>query len=90
MKDDTVATIIIDVVLIIGIIAVIIFAVKCNNDQDKSLWNDGYCECGGHWKYEQAVGHRYSTSYIYRCDKCGNLIEIHDYEHEVTTNETDN
>ena len=40
MKDDTVATIIIDVVLIIGIIAVIIFAVKCNNDQDKSLWND--------------------------------------------------
>lgn len=38
---------------------------------DESKWNNGYCQCGGRWEYEQAVGHRHSTSYIYICDKCG-------------------
>ena len=43
---------------------------------DSKVWNNGYCTCGGKWEYEQAVGHRGSTSYIYVCDKCGNRIEI--------------
>ena len=40
-------------------------------------YNDGVCpRCGGNFVYQQAVGHRYSTNYIYKCDKCGNTIEI--------------
>ena len=46
--------------------------------EDK-LWNDGHCNvCGGAWVYEQAVGHRTSTSYIYVCRKCGKRIELYE------------
>lgn len=40
-------------------------------------WNDGIClDCGGYYKYIEAVGHRRGTSYIYQCDTCGNMIEL--------------
>lgn len=43
---------------------------------DDARWNNGHCVCGGEWKYEQAVGHRYDTTYIYVCDNCGKRIEL--------------
>lgn len=43
---------------------------------DYDAWNYGYCECGGKWVYQQAVGHYYSTDYIYECDKCGKIHEF--------------
>lgn len=44
---------------------------------DEKLWNGGHCDvCGGTWEYEQAVGHRSSTSYIYVCENCGKRIEL--------------
>jgi hypothetical protein len=42
-------------------------------------WNDGYCKCGGKWEYQEAVGHRYSTNYLYKCDKCGRIVEFENY-----------
>lgn len=46
---------------------------------DNEVWNGGHCDvCGGAWKYEQAVGHRYSTSYIYVCEDCGKRIELNE------------
>lgn len=41
---------------------------------------DKGCPCGGRYVYQQAVGHRYTTTYIYRCDKCGRVIEVKNYE----------
>ncbi len=58
------------------IISVIICAAKCSIAQDEKKWNNGYCECGGHYVYEQAVGHQNFTSYIYECDSCGRHIEL--------------
>ena len=87
---DTVATIVFDIVCIIGLIAIIVFAVKCSNNNVVSAWNNGYCECGGHWVYEQAVGHAYRTSYIYRCDECGKTLEVWNTNvTEVNNNEID-
>ena len=34
------------------------------------------CECGGHWEYQEAVGHYRATTYIYKCDRCGNIEEF--------------
>ena len=46
---------------------------------DDKVWNDGHCDiCGGTWKYDQAVGHKHSTSYIYVCDGCGRRIELYE------------
>ena len=66
----------------IFIVCVFILVVTfiCNfimNSNEKKKWNDGYCSCGGKWEYEQAVGHYYSTHYIYVCDTCGKRIELY-------------
>jgi len=73
---DTVFDIIQIIISIVFILGLIIGAVKCSKEQDEKEWNNGYCECGGHFEYEQAVGHQYSTSYIYKCDSCGKHIEV--------------
>ena len=65
MKDSY---IIIELFVIIVFIFVLGIGMGACNE---SKWNNGYCKCGGRWEYEQAVGHRYSTSYMYRCNKCG-------------------
>lgn len=69
---------IISIIVIISLCATLIFAVnKASIKHDDKLWNDGHCNiCGGTWEYEQAVGHRSSTSYIYVCDTCGKRIEL--------------
>ena len=43
----------------------------------QNKWNDGICtECGGDYEFFQAVGHGSSTSYIYKCDSCGKIVEF--------------
>lgn len=87
MKDEVLDLIVelIPVILIIVFIGAVIIGAR---KQDKKEWNNGYCECGGHWVYEEAIGHAYTTTYMYRCDKCGKTIEVWRTDTtEVKTNE---
>lgn len=66
------------IVVILLVFALIFGVYACSVKHDEILWNNGHCDvCGGTWKYEQAVGHRYSTAYIYVCANCGKRIEIY-------------
>lgn len=48
--------------------------------KDEQKYNGGICtECGGHYIYQQAIGHQVDTDYIYICDKCGSMIELDKY-----------
>ena len=48
-----------------------------------NIYNNGICKnCGGHYIFQNAVGHHSFTDYVYKCDKCGNLIEINTYYKE--------
>lgn len=60
--------------LIIAILLVIVFiCICCQNNE----YNNGVHKgCGGHLVYQQAVGHKYQTSYIFKCDKCGEILEF--------------
>ena len=40
--------------------------------------NNGVCKCGGQYEFVQAVGHKFDTSYIYKCNECGKMIEVDD------------
>lgn len=61
----------------IGLCILLLIIVRgCEYWNDDNIYNDGVCYCGGHFHYEQAVGHKYFTNYIYACDKCGRRIEI--------------
>lgn len=73
---DVIVDIILTILGIVFIIGIVIGALTLSSKQDEKTWNNGYCECGGHFEYEQAVGHRDRTSYIYRCDSCGKHIEL--------------
>ena len=77
MRDNLTAIIV--VILIVLLVVVSAFGLyKTGIKYDDKLWNDGHCDiCGGTWEYEQAVGHRSSTSYIYVCKNCGKRIEIY-------------
>ena len=75
---DTITRIIVS----IGAIAVlvIVFLVSCLilRSCDKTEYNNGACQvCGGHLEYEQAVGHQYGTTYMYKCENCGKRIELY-------------
>ena len=61
--------------IILAFLLVILFLAYVLNE---SHWNDGHCSCGGNWVYQQAVGHRYTTYYLYECDKCGKTYEFHE------------
>lgn len=67
--------------VLLGFILVgIILMVCCGFINEANTWNDGYCPvCGHKYRYVQAVGHRYTTSYMYVCDYCNTHIEV-DYQ----------
>lgn len=62
--------------LIICIIAIFIIH-SCGAIMSATTYNEGVHKgCGGHWVYETVIGHQYTTSYIYHCDKCGMIVEL--------------
>ena len=71
------------VVIVLGLLIGCAFAFNsCSKAEDLEAWNGGYHDCGGRWRYEQAVGHKYDTDYIYVCDKCGMRHEFDDFRKE--------
>lgn len=45
---------------------------------DIITWNDGYCECGGEWKFSNVEHLKNSRNlYFWYCDDCGKVIELH-------------
>ena len=65
-------------IIILIICVIIIFMMNaCEATLSEKTYNNGIHEgCGGHWVYETAIGHRYSTYFIYDCDKCGTVVEL--------------
>jgi len=65
------------IIMALILFAIIVGLIIVGEIHDDKEWNNGHCPaCGSEWEYEQAVGHYYSTSYMYVCNKCGRRIEI--------------
>lgn len=74
------------VLAILLIIAIFIMRSCISNN----LWDNGICSyCGGHYKFQQAIGHRNYTSYMYICDTCGRSIEVAEHYMEVQDENTE-
>lgn len=55
------------------ILIVLLFIRSCSSSV---AYNNGTCVfCGGHYVFQQAVGHRSWTNYLYKCNRCGRMIE---------------
>lgn len=58
-----------------GILIILLFIMR--SCASESIWNNGICSyCGGHYRFQQAIGHNHYTEYMYTCDKCGHSIEV--------------
>lgn len=82
MKDSDVQAIIagfLSIVIFVMILGLLILLVHGKDDR---TWNHGHCTCGGLWQFEEYIGHAYSTTYMYQCDKCGRTHEFHKYYEE--------
>jgi len=67
----------ITILILIGVLLLLSLIQGCSSS---TAYNNGICPyCGGAYQFKETVGHRYSTHYIYVCDKCGNLIESSTY-----------
>lgn len=70
-------------VILVGLLIVLVLAMifGAYNDYQHHLdvvedFNNGICkECGSTYSFVEAVGHRYSSTYVYKCNGCGNIIE---------------
>lgn len=65
---------------IIIFVLVTIFVILLETDIIPDEYNNGIClECGGNYEFLTIIGHQHSNDYIYKCDKCGNIIEEPSY-----------
>lgn len=63
--------------LSILLIIIVWFIASCSSS---NAYNNGICKiCGGNYEFYQAIGHHYTTNYLYECDKCGNIIEVNQH-----------
>lgn len=76
MDDNNFYELIASGIMLAFIIVIFVVITAIGGAEDKIAWNNGYCECGGRWEYQQAVGHKYDTNYIYKCNKCGKIHEF--------------
>ena len=58
------------------LLCLILLILTLLGNSDRNNWNNGYHSCGGQWIYQGAVGHAYSTGYLYGCDNCGKTQEF--------------
>ena len=65
-------------IVFLALMILILSIVSCNTKKnEKETWNHGYCPyCEGKLVYEQAVGHKSKTGYIYKCQKCTRTYEF--------------
>lgn len=48
-----------------------------SQSEEKALYNDGVCECGGHYKMVSSLlTEREHRHYSFICDKCGMMIDL--------------
>ena len=67
----------ITILILIGVLLLLSLIQGCSSS---TAYNNGTCPyCGEAYQFKETVGHRYSTHYIYVCNKCGNLIESSTY-----------
>jgi hypothetical protein len=61
------------------IIFIIMFGIHCKKEYNHMMaqWNNGICtECSGEYEFYQAVGHRSYSTYVYKCNNCGKVLEL--------------
>ena len=63
--------------LLVIFVSLVIFCYVNDQNNQKQLYNNGiHQDCGGAWVYQEPVGHKYSTTYIFKCNKCGLIKEF--------------
>lgn len=53
------------------------FMYHINDNANEKMWNNGICtECEGEMEFTSASHTKYNNRYYYKCNDCGNVIEL--------------
>lgn len=66
-------------IVIVGFFTLGFIIRKICVDESRKEYNNNICtECNtiNAYEYHEAVGHRYGSTYIYKCKECGHTIEV--------------
>lgn len=70
-------------ILLFAIIGSIWLIGQIQINGERRIYNNGVCYCGGHYEFISASTHKtagsHSTTYIYMCDNCQNILELLNY-----------
>jgi len=65
-------------IFILIIILVVVWLIETG--VSTNVYNNGICRnCGGTYIYQQAVGRGHYVHYLYKCNKCNDIIETNTY-----------
>ena len=60
--------------IVVSIIIIAWGGATLQKQTEEKRWNDGVCECGGHYQLFDIERHRGDEYYYYKCDKCDNVL----------------
>ena len=43
---------------------------------DKKSWNNGQCQCGGSYEFQEINVHNIGNGFVYKCNTCGRIVEF--------------
>ena len=71
------------IIRLVIVIMMMLVILTITFENDKNIYNDGICSnCGGTYRFKTAAPHSVGKSgslvyYIYECENCHHLIELH-------------
>ena len=68
------------VIAFIAIIGTAVFVAKNEARKRETLFNNGICAtCNSPFRFYDAVGTKGNVCYLYRCENCGQIVEMWEY-----------
>ena len=65
--------------VIASVILTAVWGTAQKRQTENELWNEGVCDCGGHYQLFDIERTRSDEYYYYKCDKCNGIFKTTHY-----------
>ena len=79
VKNHSIISILLIIIFCSCLLGFALFSCASNIIAEQTKWNNGCCSCGGHYKFQQVIGHKDDSDYFYRCNKCGKGLTMNTF-----------
>ena len=69
--------------VIASVVLIAVWGTAQKRQTENELWNEGVCDCGGHYQLFDIERTRGDEYYYYKCDKCNGIFKsTHCFKYE--------